>query len=258
MARFKLTIEYDGSQYKGWQMLKNEPTIQGKLIEVCSKILNTPHVEVYGAGRTDAGVHALGQVAHVDAQTTVSSEFFLQQLQAYLPSNISVQSIEHVHDRFHARHHARYRSYIYCISKQRTALFKRYVWWVQQYLDSEQMMQAAELFKGFHDFSSFAKTTKKDESTMVEITHIQIHQVKNCLWIHIVGSHFLWSMVRRIVGVLVEAGKGTVTQQHIIQMLTQYSDFPAQHTAPASGLFLERVYYDHEEIDKLPLFPFTI
>lgn len=258
MSRYKLTIEYDGSQYKGWQVLKNEATIQGKLIEICSKILQTPNIEVYGAGRTDAGVHALGQVAHVDADSTISCEEFLKQLQNYLPANINVRSVELANNRFHARHHATYRSYLYCISTQRTALFKRFVWWISEPLSIENMQQCAAQFKGFHDFASFAKSSKKEESTMVEIPHIAIYKHNNCIWVHIVGSHFLWSMVRRMVGVLVEAGKGTIQPRHIQKLLNEPSEIPAQHTAPASGLFLENVYYTKDFSTETPTFPFNL
>lgn len=258
MTRYKLAIEYDGSQYKGWQILHNEPTIQGKLIEICSKICKTNTIEVYGAGRTDAGVHALGQVAHVDADTNIPPNEFHNQLQAFLPSNISVKTVEIAHNRFHARHHATYRSYLYCITKERTALFKRYVWWIKNSLNVEQMNIAAQEFKGFHNFKSFGKSSKNEESTMVEISHIHIYEVQNCIWIHIVGSHFLWSMVRRMVGTLAEVGKGTLQPNDIKTFLQESSDFPARHTAPPSGLFLEQVYYSkHIDIQK-PQFPFII
>jgi len=258
MARFKLTIEYEGTPYKGWQVNKGEITVQGKLMEVCSSIFETDIFEIYGAGRTDAGVHAIGQVAHLDVVTSLKPIQILHKLNDKLPATINVLSVESVNPRFHARHHAEARSYVYVISRRRSALFKRNVWWIKDQLNCEAMQKASKLFLGLHDFRSFGRVMRKDESTKVEIKHIGIHEQYETILIHIVGSHFLWNQVRRMVGVLVEVGRGNMNESHIEQFMKENSDRPSQLTAPPSGLYLEHVYYEGEKVSLIPHWPVVI
>ena len=258
MARFKLTIEYDGTAYKGWQINKGESTIQGKLIEACETVFNTQKLELYGAGRTDAGVHATGQVAHLDVETNLKPIQIQHKINDLLPSTINILKIETTQPRFHARHHATARSYVYVISKRRTALFKKNVWWIKDNLNIEAMEKASKTFLGLQDFQSFGRSTKQDESTKVEIQHIGIHQQGNAIVIHIIGSHFLWNQVRRMIGVLVEVGRGKMTISDIKSFLKEVSERPAQLTAPPSGLYLDHVYYENEEPSIHPIFPVNI
>jgi tRNA pseudouridine38-40 synthase len=258
MARFKLTIEYDGTAYKGWQMNKGETTVQGKLIDVCESIFGKEKLELYGAGRTDAGVHATGQVAHLDVVTTLKPLQIQHKINDFLPATINVLSVEQANPRFHARHHATARSYIYVISSRRSALFKKNVWWIKDKLDVEAMRQSSKLFIGLKDFRSFGRVTKQDESTKVEIQHIGIHQQGSAIVIHIIGSHFLWNQVRRMIGVLVEIGRGNMKSSDITEFMTHESDRPAHLTAPPSGLYLDHVYYDNEKPSIHPVFPVTL
>ena len=130
MARFRLRIEYEGSRYHGWQFNPGVKTIQGELLHACQPLFNTKKIELYGAGRTDAGVHALGQVAHLDVPTQMHPETIRDRLNAVLPYDIHILDAVSCDPRFHARHSAVARSYIYVISRRRSAFGKRYVWWV--------------------------------------------------------------------------------------------------------------------------------
>ena len=254
MARYKLTLEYDGTSYSGWQTQKNARSIQGTLIRAAQEIFGQA-VDIQGAGRTDAGVHALGQIAHLETAGTLPPKKILYGLNDHLPSNINVLKVESVHARFHARHQAVARTYIYLISKYRTAFGKRYVWWVRDSLNVEKMQAAGFLFQGFHDFASFAdRRFDKEASTLVMINGAEVLSFQNLIVFRISGSHFLWKMVRRIAGVLVEVGRGNLTLPDVEKMLKQFSDVPAKWTAPPSGLFLMQVLYegDREEPVRLP------
>ena len=253
MYKYKITLEYDGTNYSGWQTQKNAKSIQETLIKAAQKFLNTP-VEVQGAGRTDAGVHAIAQVAHLESAKKTNLETLRIGLNDNLPANINILHVENAPPRFHARHHAVSRSYLYLIAKRRTAFGKRYVWWIKDNLDVNKMRQALNVFSGFHDFASFAdKRMDKETSTQVNFEQVQLTEVDGIIALRIAGSHFLWKMVRRIVGITAEAGRGKFTIGDIEQMLNSYSDIPAQFTAPPSGLFLEAVLYEGEKQSEMKL-----
>jgi tRNA pseudouridine38-40 synthase len=244
MAKYKLTLEYDGTRYAGWQLQRNERSIQGELLQAAEKALDSPDIEVYGAGRTDAGVHARGQVAHLACpDSRVSPEQLLMRLNDALPHDINILSVERAHPKFHARHDARTRSYTYQISKRRDAFGKKYVWWVRDALDLRAMVAAAERLEGFHDFAAFGDVEKEGQSTLVEMHRVELREDADRIYIQLTGSHFLWKMVRRIVGVLVEVGRGRMTAQTVEGFLKAPSREPARLTAPPSGLFLEKVEY---------------
>jgi tRNA pseudouridine38-40 synthase len=241
--RYKLTIEYDGSRYAGWQLQKNARSIQGELIEKASHIFNTNQLELYGAGRTDTGVHARGQVAHLDVPSRLTPEQIRMRFNDELPADINVLSVETVNPKFHARFDAKQRSYTYQISKRRDAFSKKYVWWIKDPLNTMMMRAAAAQLVGFHNFRSFGDTEKEGQSTMVEMTKVEIVEDADRIYVHIRGSHFLWKMVRRIIGVLVEVGRGNMTPDDVEHLLKIHSREPAKLTAPPSGLFLEKVEY---------------
>lgn len=251
MNKYKLVLEYDGTNYSGWQAQKNARSIQGTLIDAARQFLNTS-VEIQGAGRTDAGVHALGQVAHLECERKLNCETLRIGINDLLPAGINILSLDNAHPRFHARHSAMSRSYLYLIAKRRTAFGKKYVWWVKDKLHVGKMQQALAVFEGFHDFASFAdKRMDKDTSTKVDLTSVTLKEFGDVLAIRIVGSHFLWKMVRRIVGLAVEAGRDTITRKDIELMLKAYSEVPARHTAPPSGLFLEKVLYEDDTLPEI-------
>jgi len=249
MPRFKLTIEYSGTRYSGWQIQQNARTVQGEIDRAVRDATDEREFELYGSGRTDAGVHAMAQVAHLDVHTTLPPETLRRRINDALPSDINILRVDKVRHKFHARHDAVARSYIYQVSRRRTAFAKPFVWWVKEDLDLPRMREAARQFVGRHDFQSFSDDDPDEKSTAVHVESLKIYEDGDLVLVHIEGSHFIWKMVRRIVGVLVAVGRGEMTPPQAAALLTESSAAPARLTAPASGLFLERVYYDGDRRD---------
>lgn len=243
MPRYKLVMEYAGTRYSGWQIQKNARTVQGELHHALEAATRGRLFETYGSGRTDAGVHALGQVVHVDLPTALPPDTLVARINDELPHDINVLTAERVAPRFHARHSAVARRYRYQISRRRSAFEKPYVWWVREPLDLSRMRAAADHLKGFADFRSFTDDDPEEKSTEVLLQELTLTEQDHLILVHITGSHFLWKMVRRIVGVLVEVGKGRLTPGDVGQLLVRESPQVARLTAPASGLFLEKVTY---------------
>jgi tRNA pseudouridine38-40 synthase len=244
MPRYRLTLEYAGTRYSGWQIQRNARTVQGELHRAVTAVAGRPPVEIYGSGRTDAGVHALGQVAHLELASALPPEVLRLKLNDELPSDVHVLAVQPVGRRFHARHGALARSYLYQISRRRTALAKPFVWWVKDDLDLRKMAQAAALFRGLHDFRSFTDADPEEASTRVLLESCEVAEEGALVLVRVVGSHFLWKMVRRLVGVLAGVGRGRLTLADVAGFLDARSGVPAQLTAPPSGLFLEGVYYE--------------
>ena len=169
-----------------------------------------------------------------------------------LPADINILHIQKVRHTFHARHSARSRSYIYQVARRRTAFAKPLVWWVKDDLDLARMRAAAARLVGFHDFRSFSDDDPGEKSTKVSLAALEIHEVGDLLLFRVEGSHFIWKMVRRLVGVIVEVGRGGLTVDESVAMLSSDSDVPARLTAPASGLFLEQVRYEGDPIIATP------
>jgi tRNA pseudouridine38-40 synthase len=254
VPRFKLTIEYAGTRYRGWQKQKNARTVQGEIEGAIQIVTGAPTFECQGSGRTDGGVHALMQVAHLDVAASIPPETLRRRLNDELPADINILSIVTAPHRFHARHAAVARSYLYQIATRRTAFGKPYVWWVKEPLDIARMQAAAALFRGMHDFRSFSDDDPEDKSTEVLVEDVVVAEHGDLVLVRVAGSHFLWKMVRRMVGVLVEVGRGGLRERDVESFLRTASPTPAQLTAPASGLFLERVFYDGDD-RHLPLIP---
>jgi tRNA pseudouridine38-40 synthase len=244
VPRFKLTLEYTGTRYSGWQIQKNARTVQGEIHRVVRELSKRADFELYGSGRTDSGVHALLQVAHLDLQTTLKPTALQHALNDALPADINILSIEVVPKRFHARHGALGRSYLYQIARRRTAFAKAYVWWVKDELDFGRMQEAARLFVGMNDFRSFTADDPEETSTRVLVEGVELKEEGALILVRIRGSHFVWKMVRRMVGVLAEVGRGGLTARDVGEFLKSESGVPASLTAPPSGLFLERVFYE--------------
>jgi len=248
MPRFKLLIEYNGARYSGWQIQKNARTVAGEIDRAIRGITRREEFELYGAGRTDAGVHALGQVAHLELYTDLAPAALRDRLNDALPSDIYIRTVDRAPHRFHARHDARQRSYVYQISRRKTAFFKPFVWWIREPLDAGAMRAAAAVFVGMRNFASFTAEEPDVKSTKVLIDRIEIVEDGDLVLIRIAGSHFLWRMVRRIVGVLAAIGRGELTVDDAWRFLDERSAIPAMLTAPASGLFLESVFYPGDEL----------
>ncbi len=262
MPRFKLTIEYAGTRYSGWQIQKNARTVQGEIDRAARTVTGRKDFELYGSGRTDAGVHAAGQVAHFDVVTSLPPESLRRRLNDELPADINILRAEGVPHRFHARHDAVARRYVYQIAVRRTAFAKAYVWWVKDPLDLRRMREAARVFVGMRDFRSFAAGDDDEverRSTLVLIDRLDIVETGDLVLVGIEGSHFLWKMVRRIVGVLVETGRGALDPAAAAAYLRESSEAPARLTAPPSGLFLDRVFYqgDPRTVDLRAITPLS-
>ena len=245
--RFKLTIEYAGTRYSGWQIQKNAKTVQGEIERAITAATDEREFELYGSGRTDAGVHALAQVAHLDIRTTMPPETLRRRINDELPADIDVLRVEKVRHSFHARHDAIGRTYIYQISRRRTAFAKAYVWWVKEDLDLARMRSVAARFVGFHDFRSFSDNDPREGSTEVLLERLDLTEAGDLIVVRVDGSHFIWKLVRRLVGVLVEVGRGGLAPDDAAALLTNESPVPARLTAPASGLFLAAVRYKGNE-----------
>lgn len=237
MPTYKLTIEYEGTRYSGWQAQGNTPkTVQGRLIQAATHVLG--EVDLGGAGRTDAGVHAAGQVAHLRTHKAVDPLQLTRKLNDLLPHDISVLAAARAGDRFHARHDAKTRVYLYQIATRRTAFAKPFVWWIKDRLDVKPIERAAATIVGRHDFTAFSdKRIKEDESRVVVVERCDVCVAGDLILIRIEASHFLWKMVRKLVAFFVEAGRGTVKGDPLQQSAAW------QPTAPPSGLFLEAVTY---------------
>jgi len=249
-SRFKLFIEYEGTRYSGWQKQESIRTIQGEIIKAAKEIFGNGFFDLQGSGRTDSGVHALCQIAHLDAETFLAPEIIKIKLNDLLPHDICILEIEKANKNFHARHDAISRSYIYQISRRRTAFGKNYVWWIKDKLDFERMKSASHLFIGMKNFASFSDDDPEEKSTKVLIDDIQLKEEGDLILIRIIGSHFIWRMVGRIVGILVEVGRGKKSEKDILYYLNTKTNEPAKFTAPPSGLFLEKVYYEGEMNEK--------
>ncbi|RPJ60584.1 MAG: tRNA pseudouridine(38-40) synthase TruA [Acidobacteria bacterium] len=249
MPRFKIFLEYQGTRYRGWQIQRNARTVQGEIVKALTTIFAGKELEFQGAGRTDAGVHALLQVAHLDVDTRLSPREVRRRLNDELPPDINILRVDVAPARFHARHHALARVYLYQISRRRTAFGKNYVWWIPEELDLSQMRETADLLLGMRDFKSFTADEPEEKSTRVLIERLAIEENGDLILIRIQGSHFLWKMVRRLVGVLVEVGRRKLTLEEVRHFLQFRSNRPAELTAPASGLFLEKVLYEGDEAE---------
>ena len=247
MPRYRLVIEYAGTRYSGWQGQKNARTVQGELLRAVREATGAAAPELQGSGRTDAGVHARQQVAHLDLPASVAPDLLRRQMNDVLPADINVLAIEPVPHRFHARRDAVSRSYVYQVARRRTAFAKPYVWWVKDDLDVRAMREAAGAFVGMHDFRSFTDSDPDEVSTEVLLEAIEVKEDGALILFRVTGSHFVWKMVRRLVGVLVEVGRGRLTVEEAEGFLEERSAAPARLTAPASGLFLERVVYPGEQ-----------
>ncbi len=239
MPRFRLLIEYAGTRYSGWQIQKNARTVQGEIDRAIREAFRPREFELYGSGRTDAGVHALAQVAHLELYTNLPPEQLRRKLNDELPADINIMAVSKAPHRFHARHDAVSRTYLYQIARRRSAFGKPYVWWIKEPLDVGAMREAAALFVGRKDFQGFTDDDPAEKSTVVVVERLEIVEEGALVLIRIQGSHFLWKMVRRIVGVLGAVGRGEISPRDAASPGVEV----AAMTAPAAGLFLEGVYY---------------
>ena len=247
MRNIRLIIEYDGSRYQGWQRLggdSNVNTIQGKLESVLSKMTGET-VNINGSGRTDAGVHAYGQVANFHTNCTMSVDEINAYLTKYLPSDIGIIKVDEVSERFHSRLNAKEKTYLYRIALPGVSnvFARKYLWYFPEELDIEKMKEAASLLIGTHDFKGFSSIRKTKKSTVRTIYDIEIKKTKKEIRITYTGNGFLHNMVRILTGTLAEVGCGKINPCDVTKALESAKRSDAGLTAPPQGLFLVSVEY---------------
>ncbi|MEK7702824.1 MAG: tRNA pseudouridine(38-40) synthase TruA [Nitrospirota bacterium] len=253
---YKLTIEYDGELYHGWQKQPVKPTIAGTLEKALSR-LTQEKITIVGSGRTDAGVHAIGQVAHFQVSRSFSPFILLRGLNALLPEDISVSSVDPVTPSFHARFGVKRKTYSYFIynSPIRSAWKRKCAWHIRLPLDLEKMRQAAKALIGTHDFTSLCAKDNDAEDHTVTLVKVSITKNKDQIQITLIASRFLRYMVRNIAGLLVEVGQGRRAPDDISLILEGKDRRLSGKTAPPHGLFLMKVEYPvlrKAERDALP------
>ena len=244
MPTFKLILEYDGTSYAGWQRQPGLPTVQAALEDAIQKVTQT-HIPVIGAGRTDAGVHALGQVVSFRSDKPLSPRDWRRALNAHLPADISVQAAESMPDDFHARYSAKTKQYEYRILNQleRPALERNRTWHIYGPLNLDAMRQAAVCLIGKQDFASFQGHPTDTTDTICDLQRLDLVQEGSLVRIQFLGDRFLKQMVRAIVGTLVEIGQGKHPPQAMKEILDAKDRRAAGYTAPSQGLYLVEVRY---------------
>ena len=244
MRNFKITVQYDGTKYNGWQRQGNtKNTIQERFENVLSKMCGE-EVEIFASGRTDAGVHADGQTANFKCDTLMDEVEMLDYINKYLPEDIRVTSLEEVDMRFHSRLNAVSKTYEYTIATEKPDVFiRKYVFFVDRKPDVEKMRKAARLIIGKHDFKGFSSVGRFKKSTVRTVNFIEIEEENNLIKIRINGNGFLYNMVRIISGTLYNIGTVELEESVINEIFEEKIRAKAGVTFPASGLRLVKVYY---------------
>lgn len=243
MNNYKLVIQYDGGRYKGWQRLGNgESTIQGKIENVLSEMTGEK-IEIIGCSRTDAGVHAIAQIANFKMAKDMSVWEVKNYLNKYLPNDISVLEAGLAPDRFHARYNAKDKTYLYKIwnKEYSNPFMRKHSMHVEKKLNIAKMRKAAEFFIGSHDFTAFSNAKSKKKSMVREIYAIEIEEVDGFIQIRVRGNGFLYNMVRKIVGTLIAVGLGEMNGDAIPAIINSKDRSKAGVTADSCGLYLEKV-----------------
>lgn len=245
MRNIKLVIQYDGSKYRGWQRLgDSDKTIQGKIEKVLGQITGE-EIELIGSGRTDAGVHAYNQVANFHTESDLSEEAILDYLYKYLPKDIVVVDVKEVDERFHSRHHAKGKKYLYRIwnLKRHNPFMRKYSTHIEEPLDIDLMRNAAKYLVGKHDFTSFTSLKSKNKSMVRELYSIDIQKEDQLIDILFYGEGFLYNMVRIMVGTLIEVGAGRMNADSIPEILAKKDRSLSGPKADYQGLILYDVEY---------------
>lgn len=245
---YRITLQYEGSRYDGWQKQGNtDNTIQGRLEQILSRMTGEL-IEVHGSGRTDAGVHALGQVANFHLKGSQTPQEVMDYLNRYLPDDIAVTACDAVSDRFHSRLNATRKAYIYQVEMgaKRDVFSRRTQYALGQTLDVKAMKKAADLLCGTHDYKSFCGNKKMKKSTVRTVYSIELEQEKgsSLLVLRFTGNGFLQHMVRIMTGTLIEVGQGKRSPESMVDVLKAMDRQAAGFTAPAEGLCLANVWYD--------------
>lgn len=244
MKNYRLTVSYDGTRYSGWERKADRDTIQGKLESVIMRMCGH-EVNVIGAGRTDAGVHATAMTANVHMEIQRSVMEIKEYINQYLPEDICVTEVQEVSERFHARYHAKGKTYIYsCYIGNNKPIFNRKYTYVLNFIpDLNNMKRAAQYMTGEHDFAGFCTNSSKKKSTVRTVDKIDIEIIGEELRIQFHGNGFLYNMVRIMVGTLLKIGKSEMVPEDVNHIFQTKKRSEAGPTAPALGLRLEQVDY---------------
>jgi len=244
IRKIKLTIQYDGSRYSGWQIQPGKRTIQGELVEALSNLVGT-RTYVHGASRTDAGVHARGQVVNFRTKSTLSPQTFVRALNYYLPKDIAAKAACRTSADFNVRRDALSREYDYCIlnSSTRSPFASGFAYLVANKLNIETMDKACQFLKGEHDFASFATSLGKLRSTVRNVYEAKLTKEDGLVTFHMVANSFLPHQVRNTIGLLIRVGLGKVGLEEFHQIMEAKTLGLAGPTAPAYGLCLTKVNY---------------
>ncbi|MFZ3591123.1 tRNA pseudouridine(38-40) synthase TruA [Bacillus sp. DJP31] len=243
MNNYKLTIQYDGGRYKGWQRLGNgEDTIQAKIENVLSEMVGRK-IEIIGCSRTDAGVHALAQIANFKISENLTESEIKTYLNKYLPQDISVIDVSIVPDRFHARYNAKDKTYIYKIWNEEytNPFMRKYSMHVDGKLDLAKMKTACQYFVGEHDFTTYSNAKSKKKSMVREIYALDIEENAGFIHVKVRGDGFLYNMVRKIVGTLIEVGLGEIEADRIPAIINSKERVLTGGMADPGGLYLEKI-----------------
>lgn len=243
MSRYKITLRYDGTNYFGWQMQSRERTIQKELETALAPLNNDKRVIMSGAGRTDTGVHALGQVAHFDLDTNLKTPQLLKALNARLPQDIRIIDVVLVSDDFHARFSAKKRYYRYQCYLGENLLFRNQSWNIDEFEISE-LEKFAKNIKGTHDFLSFSKLNKQLDNTLCNIYESEWNKSENMLIFSVCGNRFLHHMVRYLVGTMVAGARGKISLDYFEELLNNPQKDVKIFKAPPEGLILMRIDYN--------------
>jgi len=242
MFNYKLTIQYDGISYAGWQIQTNAPSVQEVISNSIKQILQE-EINLIGAGRTDAGVHALGQVANFSVNRELDLFKFRYSLNSVLPSDIAIAKIEKVDEKFHSRFNAKKRSYIYLITNQKSPFFDRYSYTLFSELNQDKLNDLSSTLLGNQDFSSFSKVNTEVKNKNCEVFEARWRRQKNLFIFYIEANRFLYGMVRAIVGSLLKAYSIEDGTAYLKNIIDQKERSAAADSVPANGLFLYKVKY---------------
>lgn len=244
MKRIKLIIEYDGTNYSGWQKQPDQKTIQGEIEDAIFRTVGQ-QVEVFGSGRTDAGVHGLNQVAHFDLEVPVPVEKIAEILNKALPADIVIKSAQEVDKEFHSRFSIKKKCYLYKIynGEIKKAFLANHMAWIKKSIDEDKMAEAAEKLLGEHDFRGFCSSNTCATNFVRTIFDIEIQRKDDYIYVQVSGSGFLYNMVRIIVGTLVDYAHGKINIEDIDNALKNGDRTSAGQTMPACGLYLKEAIY---------------
>lgn len=242
MNNYKLIFQYDGTEYAGWQIQNETRTIQ-QIITDSIETITKEKVNLIGSGRTDAGVHALGQAANFRIDVELDLYKFRHSLNSVLPNDISVLSIEKVNDNFHARFDAKKRTYIYLISKYKSPFFRRYSYNYHRELNLTQLNSLSQLFIGIKDYTSFSKKNEDIDNRLCEVFNAEWYEKNDLIVFEISANRFLHGMVRTITGTILKASEIQNNKEFIEKIFREMNRESAPMAVPANGLFLFKVHY---------------